>query len=820
MSSVLDHFGNPASSSPSANGSSNGLQPRFRDGFALPHVISFGSILASGWRAFWHGRHDEAMRHERENALAMWNDVQLQGLMQERSLAVASLPWRIEVPDEKDPLQKQVQDGITTLLENFHKFELFLYCLEYNGVWYGRTANQVVWDWGTVQQRRALQVKQWKLESGDSLGFLFDNTPYLLLNAAESNNLPNAEIITTNIGGRGLVLRGSWRERFILHTHIPEAADFWEPERATAIHGVGIRSHVYFHWFMKQEWLSQICDVCERAGTGGIELWYFDLGNPESEKAVRTAAEKTVGTRTRVLVPRIPDSKQTAMEIVQVSMTGAEFLLKLVEAFDEYFAIYIVGQTLSDGSDNQSGLGGSGRAKFAESTKLAIRNFDAKNLAATITGDDYRPGLISMMQKWTWPETWPSAHNPNGFRAKFVFSLESQESSEKLQAIGQVIDRGAPVRIDDMYSAAGIRKPGETDEVVGGQQPGAGMPGQEGMPGQPGQEMAGMPGDPAAMAGAAGDAGAAGAMGEDPNNPTDPTTLPEIPADDDALLQQVATMLHGDPNANQHMAQLQALLNLVNSASASVGPDVVQYNQPYDENKHERGHTSPDKRGVVNPGQFAPKGQGGNQPSKQHGQDKPAAAASKPASKPAATTQAKPQAQQPKTTSAAQQAVAKAKQVAGAASRKVSATAQIVAHHAKQLLDKLPGPVKMILQGYLRTRWGIYLGAQKLAHSIAEQKGGKEHADKTARVLLAADLALQMAGTPAAPFTSGVSLTSSVVPMASVGYCLFSAATNPTRTAAAARQVVAGVMAKRNRSSDAGQVHEAKQAKQDPRDQG
>jgi hypothetical protein len=90
------------------------------------------------------------------------------------------------------------------------------------------------------------------------------------------------------------------------------------------------------------------------------------------------------------------------------------------------------------------------------------------------------------MQKWSFPETYPSDANPNGFAVRWVFDTEKSESGERLDAAAKVIGAGVTLKADEVRSAAGFSKPGPGDETVGGPQPA--VPGQ-GPPGQPSPEL-------------------------------------------------------------------------------------------------------------------------------------------------------------------------------------------------------------------------------------------------------------------------------------------------------------------------------------------
>jgi hypothetical protein len=111
-----------------------------------------------------------------------------------------------------------------------------------------------------------------------------------------------------------------------------------------------------------------------------------------------------------------------------------------------------------------------------------------------LTGNARHPGIVWLVQRWTFPESLPGPDNPHGFQCRFKFALEDDQSAEKLANASTLIQVGLPVKTEEVYSAGGFTKPGEDDDVVGGQQ--AGMPGQPGMPAAPGQPPPGAGGMP------------------------------------------------------------------------------------------------------------------------------------------------------------------------------------------------------------------------------------------------------------------------------------------------------------------------------------
>src|SRR5437867_4188327 len=98
-------------------------------GMALPFGWQFVAKMGGGDNTFWHDRWDEAMRYARTNAEAMRVDPFLMGLVDERKRACANLPWHLEVPDEKDPQQVRVRDGLTRLVKGIPFFRRILWAM-------------------------------------------------------------------------------------------------------------------------------------------------------------------------------------------------------------------------------------------------------------------------------------------------------------------------------------------------------------------------------------------------------------------------------------------------------------------------------------------------------------------------------------------------------------------------------------------------------------------------------------------------------------------------------------------------------------------
>lgn len=454
---------------------------RFADGQAVPHVLTFGQIVGSG-HAYFHGQWDEAWRHSRQDAMVMRRDCFLQSLMQERRLAVSSLNWHLEVPDEKDPMQVAVRDSLTEIIKGIRPLRRIIYSLT-DAIWYGRYGVQVKWKWEnalagagmTVSDQlvkagwkgRKLAVERWLPVNGDKIGHAYDGTPYVLAYNGDKDELAGAKWIDTTYY-RGLLLQGTWRDRFIIHRHEIDDADFLDAEMAERVHGVGVRDRVFWLDWLRREWLSKVCDWIDRVGLG-VTVWYYTEGNDAEKAKVMELARKQSG-KANIIWPRAPGGKAAGSGIdrMETPVSGSDTLVKLQEHVEQLIERYVVGQTLSSKSEG-AGLGGTGVADLHADTKSKITAQDASNLGETLSGSDTEPGLVNTIQQWTYPAA--------KFPVTFAFDVEKAESKERLEAAKSIHEMGVDLKEEEVLEAGGFSRPTPGDNIISGQRASVAMPG-------------------------------------------------------------------------------------------------------------------------------------------------------------------------------------------------------------------------------------------------------------------------------------------------------------------------------------------------------
>lgn len=526
-SPILGADGNPFAMevrNPRSPAYGGGPGARDAGSFALPHVITYSSVMSSANKVYsW--RWDEAYKNSRDDALSMRRDAFLMGIMQERRLASSQLNWHLEPEDAKDKRQQEAANYLTKIIERTRGLPKMLWNLS-DATWYGRYGTQHAFAWQTMGGRpkglpgpsKAYVSTGHRPLNGDKIQYTYrlnedkgapevqDGTPVILVHSAYVQGLGERAKTVITDRGRGLLLdQPFWRERFVIHTHEPDDADFFEAEMAGGVFGVGIRSRIYWLDWIRKEWLSNISDYIQRVGMG-VVIFYYEAGNPQSEAEAITAANNMADTSVIVWPRPIGSEKQGAgIERFDMPLTGSETLIKLSEHIEAIIERYIIGQSASSKSDAQ-GMGTHDNSA-QQATKFAIVRFDAMNLADTLTHDFVRP-----LQRWNLPE--------EPYQLRWVFDIDKPDAKDALEAANKAFSMGATLKESEILSFAGLSKPEKDDAVLKQQQPPQGGPGglpPGGMPppGGPGGAPGGAPPAPSG-------AGLAAPM--QPGGAPDPTT--------------------------------------------------------------------------------------------------------------------------------------------------------------------------------------------------------------------------------------------------------------------------------------------------------
>ena len=443
------------------------------DGFAVPHILTFPSLYQTWAKTYLFDQSDEARRRDRRKAQAMYQDLMIQGLLQERCNPLLNMPWQITSDDPRDPVQQQVVAGLTRMVKKTPNWGWFIRHIQ-RRLWYGRYGVNLSWHWKPMrvplcsgikdevreEMVRCLCVKNHGPINGDKISFTFDGTPVVLVNATEAGLLPNANVVSTE-RGMAMKMSGSYRERILVAKHDPEDADYWEPHAAGAVHGVGIRSRMFWVDSLRRDFLSWVIDLMERIGAG-IPIVKYSGGNAEAKReALRTA--KQLSRRTVITMPVFGDNRLNSggVEVLEAPAQTIAVIQSLVQWIEGQIERFVVGQSMSGGvdHDNTAGLGGASWVDMAKDSKMGILAADANEAAEAITGNDVDPGILTIMKKYTYP--WAGY-----FDCRFEFNM-LENGLEKLEAGIKMAQAGLPVRTDELYAVSPFSMPHPNDHKLG-----------------------------------------------------------------------------------------------------------------------------------------------------------------------------------------------------------------------------------------------------------------------------------------------------------------------------------------------------------------
>ena len=405
----------------------------------LPHYQTFSMLVNSMSRTYrW--SFDEALRHSQQNALAIRRDPIVMDALRSRQIPVCQLPWHLESDDDQDEEANQGIKALTTAVKAIPRLQQMLMHLS-EGIYYGRYGVQTMmeWDWSTKQKQ--LRIRDHRPINGDKLIFRWGGEVGILVHAAYTGSWQVTD------RGRAHFLTPEEREQVLIHRFEPEDADFFEGELAGGINGVGIRSRIYWLWYLRQQVTSFLMDYLERVGAGGFTVYYYEAGNPQSLEDVQAAAEAQ-WRNNAILFPRYADGRKggPGVDNVAVSTAGAALLQALITGyFDDIIRRYILGQSLTSEAEG-SGLGGSGVAGLHADTFARIIKYDAVNLQETLTTD-----LIRVLQKYNCPKVTK--------KIRWVFEIDKPNAEEVMQAAQVFYDLGGTLDEDEVRGTIGLSKP-------------------------------------------------------------------------------------------------------------------------------------------------------------------------------------------------------------------------------------------------------------------------------------------------------------------------------------------------------------------------
>lgn len=443
---------------------------------AVPHILTFQSLVGTFSRAYLNP--DEAIRDSIENAHLMRKDVGILECVENRQRLTALLDWEILPEDDSNPYQVALAREMKRIIDRIPRFTNYKFWLM-DAIWTGRSGIQHRYGYDLVNGRMRCFPKPvnrdyigWLPINGDKILYRYDDGSRQV-DRGRQDAYPHQmglKVSTTfhqheRIGqhlriepvGDGLAtfLQPWERDTFVVHKHFIEDADFHYAWFAGSIHGVGIRSRIYWEWFLKQEAFAFLMQYLERSA-GGIEVWTYPAGDDHAlAKCQQAASEKMANGRNMVFFPRPlgEDGPMYDFQVIEPGAVGLDIIQNIVERyFGGRIKRYILGQELSTES-HATGLG-SGVADAHMDTLAQVVQFDARNLEETLTYE-----LLRYLQKINFPETME-------WHLRFRLKTETDDAKKRLDTLQAAWSMNAGIPESEVLKAAGVSAPKQGDKIL------------------------------------------------------------------------------------------------------------------------------------------------------------------------------------------------------------------------------------------------------------------------------------------------------------------------------------------------------------------
>ncbi len=409
--------------------------------WVVPQVLTFAGLVNMATRTY-KTSFDEAMKASPHNARAMRRDPVCMDALRSRQIPVVQLAHHLKPRDDTDPQQLYAAANVTSIIEDIPRFNwMKLQLME--ATWYGKYGVQSVFKNDFSMGYKRVCIRDHRPMNGDKMIYHWSGDPGVLVHPLYDG--------PTEISDRGLChfFTPEERQTVIIHNFEPEDADYYDFDMAGAVNGVGVRSRLYFWWFLKSKILQNLLDFMQRVGLG-IDAFFYDAGNPASLAEMRMAAQNTMGSL-RLLLPRNKDGTGPGYTHYEASTQGAQMFIQMLTGyFDAQIRRYILGQSLTTEA-GATGMG-SGVAEAHQSTQEMLVEYDATALEETLTEDLVKP-LYRL-------------NHPGVPHAKFKFLVDKPNVMEYMEAIQALYEMGIPIDADDARSITGVAKPSPGNEIA------------------------------------------------------------------------------------------------------------------------------------------------------------------------------------------------------------------------------------------------------------------------------------------------------------------------------------------------------------------
>lgn len=420
------------------------------DSRVIPNVYTYTGLVNTYAKTYSY-RFDEALKHLPENALAMRRDTFIQAMLQERYLPTAVRPWEIVPEDPEEEDAKEEAKVVQRAIARTPDLTMALLALS-DAAWYGRYGLQV----DHAKEDGLWSIGSWDPLNGDKIQYRWGGkTPAVFIYSAIADRYPKEYIVYTDRVPALVLGKEKWRRQFIIHRFRRDDADYFEPEMAGRMAGIGLRDQIYWSWWLRDELLSWAVDFMKKVGTLGLMVFWYELGNKTAKAEAQDNAKRASHDTVLVMGRPSGNEQQTwGVDHFPAQHYGIEALQRMIaDYFESHMERLIIGQTLSSDSEG-SGLGGTGVADLHKETKHNLLKYDAINMGETLSRD-----LVRVIHKLNFPK---SKH-----RLKWQFNIEDPFALQKLDAINKGYSMGVDYRTDSVRALSGEKKPEPGEDRIG-----------------------------------------------------------------------------------------------------------------------------------------------------------------------------------------------------------------------------------------------------------------------------------------------------------------------------------------------------------------
>lgn len=423
-------------------------QPRGDAHFPVPHKAEFAGLATNPARSYL-ATFDEAVWSSRENAYRMRLDPVIDACMRLRTYPTALLTSHVVPDDPEDEFEVQCAERAQKMLANLPRF-VFMKRWLLEGVFVGRSALKVRWQWVPKKGKLWMLPTAFEPVAGDKLVFKLDGQVGIRVGGLFSGPTEMAD------WSRAYFLSPEEREQLILHQFEPSDNDFFRPQMAGGIYGLGLRDKLYWLWALKVRIWGMGMDFLQWFAKG-VTAYYFEHGNDSHYQAVRQWCEGQDGS-SAILFPRMKDGGPgyKPIERFEASTASPAFIQSLITSyFDDLIRQIIVGQTLTSGTA-PTGLG-SGVATAHQNTFDQIVKYDAVALGETLSTD-----LLGPFYR---------ANYPGVPRGNWVVDIDNPNAQQMLDNAESLYQMGAAINEEALLEAAGLPEVQPGDTILSNIQP-------------------------------------------------------------------------------------------------------------------------------------------------------------------------------------------------------------------------------------------------------------------------------------------------------------------------------------------------------------